>query len=594
MSQQGYDVSHLFVGSLPEQQQPLYGIPNVVAGNGTTASSAYREPERDDTPSRTQASSKEDSWSPDRQENSSDNGSSEDNGVNPEDSSTSLSKLKTSSGSGTGSGSGSGSDGDGPNSNRSGFSSGGSLRSGRDSGYGSNNGSSTTKLSSRIHTGSSTIPVSATTVTIPYTQHHHGGCDTSSTTDLPNYYPTHHIHQQHHHIHPQQQQYHTAINSSNIHTLQQQQQQQPIPLHHFEPAIVNHPDSIPYGVPFAHIPHRNHRYYDAEGSPGPPSLPLPPHTSPSSTAPKQYHHHNNASNSTSHPHMHPHIAHRNHSTRHAPYFSKPMPTIPQVNYENSSSSSSTGKELQQNGFLNGESPRRKYGAFDLASLFQDADVEDGRMDLQMRQNPLRARMIGFGEKDRRPIDPPPIVEVRVYDGSGTGRLSYSEAANMICHVSIWSADGRDSRSVVVNPFHPSAPSAKQLGAGEILHTEIPASALAQVLVGNLVSPCYILNDVSGVRGMFFVFPDVNVRISGTYRLKFSIFNLKWDRSKSCSPCRGTILSDPFTVWHPKEFPGMAKDSTELSKCFAKQGLRIHIRGNETGRGRVKRNEEDND
>jgi hypothetical protein len=33
--------------------------------------------------------------------------------------------------------------------------------------------------------------------------------------------------------------------------------------------------------------------------------------------------------------------------------------------------------------------------------------------LSVCQQPLHARMCGFGEKDRRPIDPPPIVQLFV-------------------------------------------------------------------------------------------------------------------------------------------------------------------------------------
>lgn len=32
-------------------------------------------------------------------------------------------------------------------------------------------------------------------------------------------------------------------------------------------------------------------------------------------------------------------------------------------------------------------------------------------ELVVCQQPLHARMCGFGEKDRRPIDPPPIVQL---------------------------------------------------------------------------------------------------------------------------------------------------------------------------------------
>jgi hypothetical protein len=38
--------------------------------------------------------------------------------------------------------------------------------------------------------------------------------------------------------------------------------------------------------------------------------------------------------------------------------------------------------------------------------------------LQIVQNPIRARCCGFGEKDKRPIDPPPILKLTAEDESG--------------------------------------------------------------------------------------------------------------------------------------------------------------------------------
>jgi hypothetical protein len=52
------------------------------------------------------------------------------------------------------------------------------------------------------------------------------------------------------------------------------------------------------------------------------------------------------------------------------------------------------------------------------------------------------------------------------------------------------------------------------------------------------------------------------------------------------PAKASILSNPFTVYHPKEFPGLSGillflvdcvESTALSKCFSAQGIKIHIR-----------------
>lgn len=36
----------------------------------------------------------------------------------------------------------------------------------------------------------------------------------------------------------------------------------------------------------------------------------------------------------------------------------------------------------------------------------------------MIQNPKRARSCGFGEKDRRPIDPPPILQLFIEEANG--------------------------------------------------------------------------------------------------------------------------------------------------------------------------------
>ncbi len=43
---------------------------------------------------------------------------------------------------------------------------------------------------------------------------------------------------------------------------------------------------------------------------------------------------------------------------------------------------------------------------------------DYTFELIIRQHPARARMIGFGEKDQRPIDPPPILQLIIRDLQG--------------------------------------------------------------------------------------------------------------------------------------------------------------------------------
>lgn len=49
-----------------------------------------------------------------------------------------------------------------------------------------------------------------------------------------------------------------------------------------------------------------------------------------------------------------------------------------------------------------------------------------------------------------------------------------------------------------------------------------------------------------------------------------------------SPILASVFSDIFQVYSAKKFPGVC-DSTELSKCFATQGIKIPIR-KEGGKG----------
>jgi hypothetical protein len=154
--------------------------------------------------------------------------------------------------------------------------------------------------------------------------------------------------------------------------------------------------------------------------------------------------------------------------------------------------------------------------------------------------------------NRRPMDPPAIVELFLADEDGNTFLEPFEMSHLIMHVSIHDATGKESRNFVLNPF--LSPTSSQCRT-------------AQVLVGSLVSPCYHVLDSTGKRGMFFVFSDLSVRVTGTFRLKFTLFDLRryyhvmlisrtnseWIRNDA----KSSILSNPFIVYHPKAFPGLS-------------------------------------
>uniref|UniRef100_A0A1D1XQ09 Velvet domain-containing protein n=1 Tax=Anthurium amnicola TaxID=1678845 RepID=A0A1D1XQ09_9ARAE len=60
--------------------------------------------------------------------------------------------------------------------------------------------------------------------------------------------------------------------------------------------------------------------------------------------------------------------------------------------------------------------KERFGTFDSPAGGEEDDKR--KYTLRVSQQPLRARMCGFGEKDRRPIDPPPIVQLVVTDEKG--------------------------------------------------------------------------------------------------------------------------------------------------------------------------------
>nr|CAG8616859.1 4406_t:CDS:2 [Entrophospora candida] len=171
------------------------------------------------------------------------------------------------------------------------------------------------------------------------------------------------------------------------------------------------------------------------------------------------------------------------------------------------------------------------------------------------QQPLRARMCGFGEKDRRPIDPPPIVQLLITDSNGHTDNSMIQNPFFVLHVTLWSEDGREERNVISSP-----------------------PKTTRVLMGSLVSSPAILKNTLGQQGCYFCFPDLSIRTEGKYTLRFSLMKLgSEDRLiDTKTEIIATVFSEPFTVYSAKKFPGMT-ESTELSKAFAKQGLKIPIR-----------------
>lgn len=143
----------------------------------------------------------------------------------------------------------------------------------------------------------------------------------------------------------------------------------------------------------------------------------------------------------------------------------------------------------------------------------------------------------------------------------------------------------------------------------------------------------LLQDHHDQWGIFFAFTDLSVRSEDWFRLKFSLFNvgesvnglsneqllrmaeennsapstmsssesgnrahkrlegLKAGLIAKTAPCLATVYSQAFKVYSAKKFPGVA-DGTEISRRFAKQGVKISVRKESKAGDKRKRGADD--
>lgn len=165
--------------------------------------------------------------------------------------------------------------------------------------------------------------------------------------------------------------------------------------------------------------------------------------------------------------------------------------------------------------------------------------------------------------DRRPVDPPPVVELRIKEGTSfeEGKeITFDYNASFFLYASL-----EQNRKI--------APGRMQGQPNPPILTGVPASGMAYL-------------DRPSAAG-YFIFPDLSVRHEGQYRLSFSLFETtKEENDFDLEPSdnnlptgvdwRMEIKTAPFDVFSAKKFPGLM-ESTPLSKEVADQGCRVRIR-----------------
>ncbi|KAJ5771027.1 uncharacterized protein N7511_003078 [Penicillium nucicola] len=217
--------------------------------------------------------------------------------------------------------------------------------------------------------------------------------------------------------------------------------------------------------------------------------------------------------------------------------------------------------------------------------------------LSVMQQPERARACGAGAKssaDRRPVDPPPVVELRIFESDPNNEahqtdITFAYNANFFLYATLDTAR-------------------------PIAHGRVSGPPSCPVLTGVPVAGIAYLDRPS--QAGYFIFPDLSVRHEGRYRLNFHLYeeikdakdadrdsNLplpsqvapvggaKPDSPQAFLHFRLEVKSIPFTVYSAKKFPGLAT-STSLSRIIAEQGCRVRIRRDVRMRRRGDKREED--
>ncbi|KAF3034580.1 hypothetical protein E8E12_001925 [Didymella heteroderae] len=164
--------------------------------------------------------------------------------------------------------------------------------------------------------------------------------------------------------------------------------------------------------------------------------------------------------------------------------------------------------------------------------------------LSVRQQPHEALVVAKGkEKARKAVDPPPIVQLDVKQQQDPQK-NFLQNPYLFMQVSLYKSD-RDE--------------------------PLPGR---EALAGTLTSSLHRLKDTNNVEVGLFVFGDISVRLLGSFRLHFSMweYNPGDGRAQYLSSC----FSEKFSVLAPKDFKGM-EESTALSRCIADQGVRLRLR-----------------
>lgn len=163
--------------------------------------------------------------------------------------------------------------------------------------------------------------------------------------------------------------------------------------------------------------------------------------------------------------------------------------------------------------------------------------------LTVKQQPERAKAANAKDKDRKPVDPPPILQLDV-DPNQDPLQVYITSPYLFVQTFLIGSDDSD-----------------------------PEPDLNS-LTGNACTSGHVVKDDHGIHNMMFCLNDISVKKEGTYRLKFCLFKL--NTTTGDVENLTSICSQPFTTYSGRHFPGMS-ESTSMTRLLVDAGVRLRLR-----------------
>ncbi|CAG7927024.1 unnamed protein product [Penicillium olsonii] len=238
-----------------------------------------------------------------------------------------------------------------------------------------------------------------------------------------------------------------------------------------------------------------------------------------------------------------------------------------------------------------------------------------RYHLHVRQQPIAARACGAGDRDRRPVDPPPIVQILLADFDPNSQedrdLLQDPRFTVGCLLfpvsSSWpnsdtdprrdrdrDRDREDADGVARTDDDLSTPllSGKAFMSPFYVDADPdPNSAPVHPSADDRLSSTPAHNAASRLHqpATFFIFADLSIRTAGLYRLQFRLMN--WgsvEDTGQSMPILAEAWSEPFRVYPAKDFPGM-QNSSILAEGLKELGfVELKTRGHNKGKGKKRR------